>query len=595
MPRHHFVISARGNPLWVGVFLLAAIGCSDERSSPGPTVARPLPADEGRGQGGPLDLSYVCGNRFLVYSTYNVPISVTYRVGESGEEGTVEVPAAPSIDPASTEELFETRSKGTVQIFLNGKPIVARANGGAVCTPSAGGAAAMAGGQAMASSWVGPFDMPIVAVHMMLLPNGRVLSIGRTGTPQVWNPACGTGLECFTATPSPPAWLFCAGHALLSDGRVLVAGGHIKDRFGLPNITLFTGSGTSGTWASSMKMARGRWYPTATTMANGEVVITAGTDENAADVLIPEVWQNGTVRQLTTASKELQWYPRAFLAPNGLLYVAGPTVHTSFLSIAGNGSWTGGPRHKLEEGRNYGSAVMYDEGKILYAGGAFTTNTAEVLDLNLANPAWTYTGEMAFARRHHNLTVLPTGEVLATGGVGGTVMNDLTKAVLAAELWNPATGTWTILASNKIARGYHGTSLLLPDGRVLNAGSGEGAGAPSQKNFELFTPPYLLRGARPTISSAPTEARYGTTFQINTPQVATVTRVTLIRLGAVTHAFDENQRFQKLAFTKNATGVAVQTPASRNRTPPGHYMLFILTGSTNSSLVPSVAKIIRIW
>jgi hypothetical protein len=88
---------------------------------------------------------------------------------------------------------------------------------------------------------------------------------------------------------------------------------------------------------------------------------------------------------------------------------------------------------------------------------------------------------------------------------------------------------------------------------------------------------------------------YGATFQVATPQAATITGVALIRLGATTHAFDENQRFQRLPFTKNATGVAVQTPSSsnRNRTPPGHYMLFILTG-TNDTQVPSVAKIIRI-
>ncbi len=77
-----------------------------------------------------------------------------------------------------------------------------------------------------------------------------------------------------------------------------------------------------------------------------------------------------------------------------------------------------------------------------------TTNTAEVIDLNEASPAWHYTSPMAFARRHLNLTVLPTGEVLATGGVGGTTFDDVTKGVHAAEMWNPQTGQWTTLASN---------------------------------------------------------------------------------------------------------------------------------------------------
>jgi hypothetical protein len=166
---------------------------------------------------------------------------------------------------------------------------------------------------------------------------------------------------------------------------------------------------------------------------------------------------------------------------------------------------------------------MYDDGKILYAGGATTTNTAEVIDLNQSAPTWRFTSPMAFARRHHNLTVLPTGEVLATGGVGGTTFDDVTKGVHAAELWNPETEQWTTLASNGITRGYHSTSLLLPDSRVLHAGSGQGAGAPDERNAELFSPPYLSRGARPVISSAPSEIRYGAGFRISTPQAAKVT------------------------------------------------------------------------
>jgi hypothetical protein len=451
-------------------------------------------------------------------------------------------------------------------------PVAVQSNPITLTTTSAGG-----------GQWSTVFDWPIVGVHLVLLPSGQVLSIGRVGTPQVWDPATGT----FTPVPAP-AWLFCAGHALLSDGRVLLAGGHISDRHGLPNITLFS---TSNVWTSDAPMARGRWYPTATTMGNGDVVITAGTDETGANVTIPEVWSNGSIRQLTGAPQALPWYPRAFLAADGSLYVAGPTIQTFFLSWSGLGSWRKGPAHLFPEGRNYGSAVMYDDGKILYAGGAFTTNTAEVIDLNQAAPSWQWTGSMAYARRHLNLTVLPTGEVLATGGVAGTAFNDISTGVHAAEIWNPASGRWTTLASNAITRGYHGTSLLLPDGRVLNAGSGDGAGAPDEHNAELFSPPYLFRGARPTISSAPSEVRYGEQFRLLTPQAGAITHVSLIRLGAVTHAFDENQRFQRLSFTADATGLTVTAPGSSNRAPPGHYMVFILNGAD----VPSVAKIIRIY
>jgi galactose oxidase len=584
MPRPRFAASASIVAVLGAVAVLGSLGCSDDRSSAGPPAIEPLPADTDVGMDAPVDLTYVCGNRFLVSNAYAVPISVTYRVSGSGEEGATEVAAAPTIDPAVSEGFIETRTRGTVQIFLEGKPLVARANEGRLCDPAPPAPAALVAAATPSESgqWSAMFSWPIVAVHMMLLPNGRVLSIGRTGAPQVWNPATGT----FASVPAP-ARLFCSGHALLSDGRVFLAGGHISDAHGLPNITLFS---SNNVWTSGTPMARGRWYPTTTVMGNGDVVILAGRDEAGLVVPTPEVWSNGSLRQLTGAQLSLPYYPRAFLTPTGTLFMAGEPSVTRFLTVTGAGSWKKGPVH-LYGAREYGSAVMYDGGKILYAGGARTTATAEVIDLNLAAPVWRYTGSMAFARRHHNLTVLPTGRVLATGGVAGTTFNDVTKGVRAAELWDPASGQWTTLASNAVTRGYHGSSLLLPDGRVLNAGGGEGAGAPNQRNAELFSPPYLFRGARPTISSAPASIRYSSQFRILTPQAAAIRQVSIIRLGAVTHAFDENQRFQRLSFTADATGLTVAAPASRNRVPPGHYMVFILNGNN----VPSVAKIMRIF
>jgi hypothetical protein len=232
---------------------------------------------------------------------------------------------------------------------------------------------------------------------------------------------------------------------------------------------------------------------------------------------------------------------------------------------------------------------MYDEGKILYVGGGRTTNTAEIIDLHASAPAWRWTGSMAFPRRHHNATVLPTGEVLVTGGSRGTSFDDQTRPVRAAELWNPVTGAWTTLASNAVTRTYHGTSILLRDGRVLHAGSGSST-TPHELNAELFSPPYLFKGARPTISSAPTAVRYGTSFSVGTAQAQSISRVSLIRLGSTTHAFDMNQRFQRLSFTRQSGALTVTAPTNRNRTPPGHYMLFILNGDG----VPSVARIVRV-
>src|SRR2546429_1702914 len=213
---------------------------------------------------------------------------------------------------------------------------------------------------------------------------------------------------------------------------------------------------------------------------------------------------------------------------------------------------------------------MYLPGKILYVGGGDPpTNTAEVIDLNQPNPTWAYTGSMAYARRQINGTLLPTGDVLVTGGTSAPGFNNAAGAVHAAELWSPTTGSWTTLASNAVTRMYHSTSLLLPDGRVLHTGSGDGANAPRELSYELYSPPYLFRGARPTLSGfTPAVVGYGQTLQIETSDGASITKVTFIRTGSVTHAFDQAGRLVPLAFAAVRRGLPVPPPATPPPPPP---------------------------
>lgn len=538
-----------------------------------------------------VELDYACGNTFIITNSGPEPMTVTARVAGTKERIHARLKPAPAHDPEFSEVQFQTRNKGTVELFRKGKLLSARENVGYPCigteaaaesTSRAAVAALAAPASAEIGEWSAVFAWPNVAVHLHLLPNRQVLAWGASGGPQLWNPATGA----FTARPSQDN-LFCAGHAFLPDGRLLIAGGHIATGRGLPDVNTFTaGAG----YVAGPAMQRGRWYPSVTTMANGQAVIIAGRDQSGTVVPIPEVWGAGNLRQLTGASQSFPYYPRAFLAPNGKLFYAGELQMTRYLDVAGTGRWTNVGNRKFGA-RSYGSAVMYEPGKILYSGGARTTNTAEVVDLNLASPVWRYTAPMAFARRHHNLTVLPNGEVLATSGVAGTSFDDLSRPVRAAEIWTPRTGTWRTLGSAAVTRGYHATALLLPDGRVLVSGSGDGvSGTPRQRNAEIYSPAYMFAGARPTITAAPNTAQYGTTIRVNSPDAASITDVSLIRLGSVTHAFDNNQRFQKLTFTQDANGLAVAIPSNRNITPPGHYMLFILNGSG----VPSVATIIQV-
>jgi len=343
-------------------------------------------------------------------------------------------------------------------------------------------------------------------------------------------------------------------------------------------------------------MNAGRWYPSTVTMGTGEAVTFGGSEITGVENPLPQVWQTnsgGGLRDLTSAVRVVPWYANSHLAPNGKLFVAAPEQVTRYLDVAGTGQWTDAAA-RMFGWRDAGTSVMYDDGKVLVVGGSDPpTATAEIIDLNSPTPAWRYTGFMQFARRMLNATVLPDGKVLATGGTSSPGFSDATNSVFAAEMWDPATGNWTTMASAQVRRLYHSTAILLPDGRVMSGGGGRPklySGGVDNWNVEIFSPPYLFKGPRPTIASAPNGLSYGQTFSLQTPNAANITDVTFVRLSSVTHGFNMNQRFSRLSFTRTGDSLTVTAPSNRNLTPPGHYMMFIL----NSNGVPSIAKIVQI-
>jgi hypothetical protein len=248
-----------------------------------------------------------------------------------------------------------------------------------------------------------------------------------------------------------------------------------------------------------------------------------------------------------------------------------------------------------------GSAVMYRPGKFLKTGTSVDPDTAirpsaataYTLDMTQGSHTWTQVPSMNFARTYHTMVVLPGGNVLVTNGGPTTDAVGVNNAIRQAEMWSPATQQFSKLASMVAPRLYHSTALLLPDGRVLVSGGGRFNGvneSTDQLSAEIYSPPYLFNGARPVISSAPGTIHYGTSFSLTTPDASQITSAALIRLGAVTHAFDQNQRYVPLTFQKATGGLTVQSPSSANLAPPGYYMLFIV----NSNGVPSVASMIKV-
>jgi hypothetical protein len=458
---------------------------------------------------------------------------------------------------------------------------------------------APAGPEATVGKWDPPFSTPVIGLHLSHVA-GKMLLWGHGGEPQIWNPAGGGFTQVPANTCSNPVncELFCAGHTFLPDGRLLVAGGHnesLGDGNGIKQASIFNGT----SWTPTGSMAYGRWYPTLVGLENGDVVALSGSQDPSLNASYPERFNGSSWTTLTGAQRSLSLYPRAFLEPkNGLIFYAGDGS-SIYLNASGTGSWTtvglGNGGAKVISSHGYGSAAMVDS-KVLYVGGGggscptLPDNRAEVIDLAAATPTWTATGSMAIRRRQHNATVLPDGTVLVTGGSSQCGFTNEAGAVFAAEAWDPATGQWTTWSNASVVRVYHSTAALTPDARILITGSGDGGGVTQQFTYEILSPPYLFKGARPTYNLGSTAMRYGQAFTVQTPNAASIRKVTIIRHASTTHAFDMGQRLNTLAFQPSVDGLSLTLtpPASGRIAPPGPYLLFIL----NDKGVPSVAQTI---
>jgi hypothetical protein len=448
--------------------------------------------------------------------------------------------------------------------------------------------------------WGALMNWPLVAVHSVLLKSGNLLVWDGWQAPQptsVWNATSQT----FPTTLNAPASIFCAGNAHLPDGRILVAGGFgvpTTGNLGLADTTIFDPA--TSTWKRVADMKKPRWYPSLTELADGRyVAISGNSTNNATWADTPEVYDPAAdtwtlLNGVSTPQVHEEEYPFSYLAPNGKVFTIGPEEDNSFLLDVANQTWTpvGGASGVVN-----GSSVMYRPGKILYSGGApsiATTTSAKatsaVIDLTAGTPAWRQTPAMQHARIYHTLTMLPDGNVLALGGEQSSDQSIVTSGVLPAEIWDPASETWTSVAPMAAARNYHSTAVLMPDARVLVAGGGHynSSGGPGQFSAQFYSPPYLFNGARPTIASATAAATYGSDITVSTPDAASIRSVNLVSLAADTHQSDMDQHFVPLTFTAGSGSLTVQAPTAAALAPPGTYMLFIV----DDKGVPSVASMI---
>ncbi|MFF1707996.1 galactose oxidase-like domain-containing protein [Streptomyces sp. NPDC058252] len=473
-----------------------------------------------------------------------------------------------------------------------------------------------------------PTQNPVRSMHSVVLNNGKVLLIAGSGnseenfnagtfTSAVYDPANGT----YKVIPTPKD-MFCAGHVQLSDGRVLVmsgnkafpvAGGHgyegYKDSYVFDPVT--------ETYSRTNDLNDGHWYPSATELGNGDIISFGGLREDSTGSVTAERWSAAQQRWLPLWQVNQTWsywglYPSMILMQDGRLFYSGSHVFGNGTPGTGSAIYdydanttTAIPGLQNKDQRDQSASVLLppaqDQKVLTIGGGNIDSNPdanrlTDIIDLKAANPTYTVgpqipqgtvdlgNGKVAETgsqgKMYVSAVLLPDGKVLETGGG----LHNRANPVYEASIFDPATTTFDPVAADPEARGYHSSAFLLPDGRVMATGDNPGNGTWNH-NVSIYTPPYLLKGTRPTITSViDNEWVYGDTQRITVDRP--IVKAELIRPAAVTHSSDPNQRFVDLPLSVDGNNVDLNVTSNPNMAPPGWYMLF----AVDANGVPSVAK-----
>ena len=288
----------------------------------------------------------------------------------------------------------------------------------------------------------------------------------------VFAAVCSAQAQSWTLTGSMQQARIYPSATLLQNGQVLVVGGYHR---GLIVGVAELYNPTTGTFSTTGSLNTARYGHTATLLNNGKVLISGG--RNTAGVIAStELYDPATGTFSVSASESCACGGVPTLLPNGTVLFSGGfngSVAIATAEIYNPATGTFSPTGNLQVARAGPSSTLLTSGKVLVAGGVFFTGTppynlvanylasAEIYDP--VTGKFTLTGSLNTARSGNTATVLGNGTVLMAAGQN----NGANGGYLAsAEIYNPATGKFTVTGSLNTSRILH-TAHLLASGEVL--------------------------------------------------------------------------------------------------------------------------------
>ncbi|MEP6647652.1 MAG: galactose oxidase-like domain-containing protein [Saprospiraceae bacterium] len=433
----------------------------------------------------------------------------------------------------------------------------------------------------------------------VLLPDGNIFYCHSTKDPFVFVPS----LNDTVLVKGHDKVQGCVGPVLLTDGKIMFAGGTDKEIYGPGTRKVKTFDPIKSQWKYLPDLLDYRWYPTITPLFDGRYLIAGGGGlDNPIRVKSSEVYDPNTGISIPADTLKVgnEVSPIIPLLNGKILMTHRPPQlfdpETMQWELAGDFVQS----NRMANGDHSDHELVHlPDGHVLAVGFKSFVPGQPGVNLEMYDPdldQWSLRSNFSPTRSRAKAVLLPDQKVLVIGGYkedpnDNSPVNNYGYMALTDQ-YDPASDTWRRLSPMNLAREYHAITALVPDGRIIAVGGeGQPGNEPPMSIIEAFSPPYLFRGIRPEIHNFDTTTfKRGEYIHFDVSKTNALTKVVLMSTAVLTHFMNSgNNRFLNLEFTQSGNQVTAAFPSDSLHLMPGWYMLFGMVDD-----IPSVGQIIHI-